>query len=494
MKNILIFFTIVLVLNLVVPIVIRVDTKSLSETFDNKISSISNNTNLTEFWGCPDLRFTNGNGFFDTYKDENNVWWFVTPNGYAFYSVGKESVAAHYSRRYSNNVLEIYDSYENWSKKVFENYKNWGLNTLGAWCNYSLINNVTFENNETRIPYTHAFTFKNEGRGIWKAHIKKHFPDVFDGCFWRLVNYSIKKVAEKLRDDPYLIGYWLDNEMHWEPCPFNSDDFNKKTLLEDYLSISYERFQPGKMKAVDFLIKRYENVGIGKFNEVWGMELHDFEELYDAEELGRAGWIIQHNKSSRARKDIIEFNELVAEAYFENITSILRFYDPNHLILGVRFHAWGAPEEVVNITGKYCDVVSVNYYRKNLLFYNPVRYFQSVSVRLLPLDNWLEGYYAVAKKPLLVGEWGTDLTGPFEWFSMPLPEAFKAIYYYLFALKCLEMPYVIGFQGWYRAGTESRSGIQLLNVEDEKYELIVCAAKQINSQIYKIHSNGVIIG
>ena len=44
--------------------------------------------NLTEYWGNPNLKLTNGTGFFDTYQDENGTWWFVTPNGYAFYSIG----------------------------------------------------------------------------------------------------------------------------------------------------------------------------------------------------------------------------------------------------------------------------------------------------------------------------------------------------------------------------------------------------------------------
>ena len=292
---------------------------------------------------------------------------------------------------------------------------------------------------------------------------------------------------EKLKNDPYLIGYWLDNEIHWESDPF---PYDQNTLLETYLSVPYEYDQPGKMKVVKFLIDRYEDDGIEVFNKVWKMNLENFNELYNETKLGRTGWIAQHF-IPRVKDDIQDFTQLVAHTYFKNITNIFRSLDPNHLILGVRFHLLGAPEEVIEECGEYCDVVSINYYRRCLAIYDPIKYLQSKLRGLVPLDKWMQRYYKLTDKPLIVGE--------FNWFAREFPllrdlflggiivrtQKDRADYFEWYARNCLKAPYVIGYH-WFPYFGDNKG---LVDINDDAYDVLVNRTAYINNMIYELHKS-----
>lgn len=436
--------------------------------------------NLTEYWGNGDMRLSNGTGFFEVDNDRG-TWWFVTPNGYAFYSVGCLGVRPDTPYMYSVNILNKYPGgYEEWANATRERYREWGFNTIGP-------NNRIDLFEDDQIPHVYKFKFQHMGRGIWNRRIKKVIPDVFDPYFWELVEQNISEVTAKFKNDSYLIGYELGNEMHWEPNPeFEGYPGDKNTLLETYLSIPYERFQPGKIKAVEFLIDRYDEEGIEVFNKVWKMKLGSFDELYDKEKLGRTGWKAQHF-IPRVKEDIQDFAQLVAKWFFKNTTDLIKKYDPNHLTLGVRFHAWGAPCAVIRECGKYCDVVSINYYRNCMLIYDPDKYIESLRLGTVPLNNWMKEYYDITGKPLLVGEFSGAVTKLhilkkiLKIEKSPLLQLNKGIYYTWYSQKCLEAPYVIGHHGFYKN--------ELVNLNDENISMIGACAENINSQIYEIHGS-----
>jgi len=68
------------------------------------------------------------------------------------------------------------------------------------------------------MAYTSFLGFQN-GFGDWLSGL---FPDVFDPAW----NQSIFSIAEKicvpLRNDPYLIGYFSDNEVFCSLLPMQS--------------------------------------------------------------------------------------------------------------------------------------------------------------------------------------------------------------------------------------------------------------------------------
>ncbi|UCH71910.1 MAG: hypothetical protein JSW62_05820 [Thermoplasmatales archaeon] len=434
-------------------------------------------TELSEFWGCPDIKLTNGTGFYDTHQDENDTWWIVTPDGYAFYSAGVCVVSPDNRETYNKNIIEKYGDHQNWANATIDRLKEWGFNTLGAWSKNTLF---------SEVPYT--YTFISRKNVEW--NIARNHPDVFDPLWQLHIKGQIENFTQNLKDDPYLIGYWLDNEMNWGP-----DSSDKKTLLEEYISSSNENIRPGKIKAVEFLQERYDG-NVKKFNTIWKMNIKSFNELYDQENLGRKGWIAQHfNKN--IKEDIKAFNQLVAETYFNVTTSLIREYDPNHMILGVRFHWEGAPEEIIEICGKYCNITSVNYYRKRVVTYDPIKYLQCYWYNTVPLDEWMKKYYLITGKPLLIGEISCaalDSGFPYPRLvscKIVLTQKGRASYLDWYTKECLKTPYVVGYH-WFayvdKIENEIDNNFGLVNTFDDEYGIVDYLA-DINSKLYELHGS-----
>jgi len=458
------------------------------EAVDDETDFFPSSYNLSKYWGIADMKLTEGTGFFDTYQDENGTWWFVDPEGYAFYSTGVDVVNAIADEDYNATILKKYGSYVAWANITMQRLKDWNYNTLGAWSQYEFF---------PRMPYTRKFmSCRKVGRIGWEIYVLKNgskygklVPDVFDSYWWDIVRDDIVETVKKLKSDPWLIGYWLDNEIHWGSDP---PPYDQNTLLETYLSAPYEFDQPGKMKVVEFLIDRYEDDGIEVFNKVWNMDLKNFNELYNVTKLGRTGWIAQHF-IPRVKDDIQGFTQLVAHTYFKNITDMVRSHDPNHLILGVRFHLLGAPEEVIIESGKYCDVVSINYYRKRFVTYDPIKYLTNILRGSVPLDKWMKRYYELTDKPLIVGEFSCAV-GNFPLLRDIFQGASKIVrtqkdradYFEWYARNCLKAPYVIGYH-WFPY--VNKEGWGLVDLFDNPYSVLVDRMAHINNIIYELHNS-----
>ena len=462
------------------------NTKNI-EIVNGKTGLSIKSYNLSKYWGNRDIKRTNGTGFFDTYKDKNDTWWFVDPEGYAFYSAGVDFVNSVADEVYNSTILEKYGNYFEWANITQQRLKDWNYNTLGAWSDFPFF---------SEMPYSFKFiSGRKLGRIGWEIYVQKNgskygklIPDVFDSYWWDIVRDNISKDIEnyKLKDDPRLIGYWLDNEIMWESDPYPLD---QNTLLETYLSVPYEFNQPGKMKVVKFLIDRYKDDGIEVFNKIWNMNLKSFDELYNVTKLGRTGWKAQHF-IPRVKDDIQDFTQLVAHTYFKNITDIVRSIDSNHLILGVRFDLFGTPEEVINECGKYCDVVSVNYYRDRLVIYDPIKYLASILRGMVPLDKWMQRYYKLTDKPLIVSEFCSAadnfplLRDLFSGEKTVRTQKGRADFFEWYALNCLKAPYVIGYHWFDYCGNKG-----IVDLYDKPYSVLVDRMSYINNMIYKLHKN-----
>jgi len=201
------------------------------------------------------------------------------------------------------------------------------------------------------------------------------------------------------------------------------------------------------------------------------------------------GWKAQHF-IPRVKSDIQDFARLVAHIYFENITGILRSYDPNHLILGVRFHPWGAPEGVIEECGKYCDVISINNYRDCKRVYDPLKRIQILIRDLVPLDDWMKRYYDITGKPLIVSEWNSDPLGVLIFLRIRSSEESKANYYEWYTRNCLKKPYMVGHH-WFSLVDRAKEGVVtstgVVNPYDKEHTVLVERMAEVNKQVYELH-------
>jgi hypothetical protein len=162
---------------------------------------------------------------------------------------------------------------------------------------------------------------------------------VFDPEFPAAIDALSASVA-KYKNDANLYGYFIDNEL-----PF------KRSNLDTYLALPAD--DPGQKAA--------------------------------------KAWMDRHHRELPDDKLRAEFLEYEADLYFRITTAALRKYDPNHMILGSRFTE---PEyflpELFEAAGRYCDVVSVNFYS-----------------HWTPSTDAMAMWEFAAKKPFLISEFYT---------------------------------------------------------------------------------------
>ena len=129
--------------------------------------------------------------------------------------------------------------------------------------------------------------------------------------------------------DPWLVGYFLDNELRWWGLG------DSATGLFDLV-----RTLPPEHSARQALERFVAQV---------------LQEAASAASFGGPG--AQPPPTVKRA-----FVALVAERYFSTLCAAIRKADPDHLILGSRFAGMDFAPEILAACGRHCDVVSVNVY------------------------------------------------------------------------------------------------------------------------------------
>ena len=416
-------------------------------------------------WLLPFSVFATNSTSFFTVTLKNNKAWFLSPAGKQFLSMGVNAIGDQ-SYRAPNDLY--YNPVKNqfggdkaaWVKNALARLKKWGFNTIGSWSDDDLLGKKT--------PYTYMLYIARSNP--WERVLDSVFSPEFEA----LVKENAQKAA-KYKDDPDLIGYFLDNELPWWG-EFGWKTGSQKTLLEKYAAGAIEN--PNKQALKKFFEDRY-NDDIGRMDDAWALHLSSFEEL-----LGPVTLAVRTKKQ---KADANAWAGVVADRYFAVATKALRAVDPNHLILGVRF-AGENPWEVVESCGKYCDVVSVNLYAK------------SGTADQALLDN----FYAKTQKPILITEYsyssmenqsgdpnthGADVTVP--------TQKDRAEHLDRFARQLLALPYIVGLH-WFEWSDESPKGrfdgedqnYGLVDIQDKEYKLITQKHAELNAAANSLHEKG----
>jgi len=254
---------------------------------------------------------------------------------------------------YTANLERKYgkDWYNGWQEMAMARLPAWGFNTIGNWSEPRLYN-------LKKIPYVGTVD-------IIKGKIEQisnipPFPsyrvyDTFDPRFAEAVGQSVRKLAQERRDDPWMIGYFVDNELPWG---FMRNDSTRYAIALQTLLLGPT--SPAKRAMVEQLKSRYGTVD--KLNVAWNATLGSWQELL--EKPYQPG----HAFTPAMREDMGAFVKELAGRYFRTIRDALHKYDPNHLYLGARFawlvfekYSW-ATQEVEEAAAQYCDVMSFNIY------------------------------------------------------------------------------------------------------------------------------------
>ncbi|MGC6455674.1 MAG: beta-agarase [Coraliomargaritaceae bacterium] len=337
---------------------------------------------FSKFGGWKDGPRLKATGYFRTAKHDG-VWWLVDPEGYLFWSHGvccvslyagatgitdredyfewlppKEEVpynefygtghgASHgyYKGKGARDTFHftaanVYRKYgDNWHEAfkdvTHKRLRSWGMNTLAIASDDDLCQ-------DGRTPYTETVwlgrTRVIEGsKGYWGK-----FRDVFDPAFREAVARALEG-REASNNDPWCIGYFIENELSWG--------------VDGSLSLAALRSpsdQPAKRVFIDDLKKKYRR--IDALNAQWGTEYNTWEALLQSTDTP---------DEMKAWDDLITFYEKIAETYFSTVHNEMKAVAPNIMYLGCRL-AWSMSDVVVRTAAKYSEVLSMNKYKYNV--------------------------------------------------------------------------------------------------------------------------------
>jgi len=279
---------------------------------------------LSRFGGWMD-RSEKATGFFHTARVAGR-WWLIDPEGHLFVSVGINSVAPprspksaklstlHDTDRASNQAAADAKTRSHTGGKWIEDaagvlHEN-RFNTLGCWSAGD-----EFRKSPTPIPYCLHWNFMR----AYRADRKARYPGTgtaeaiypFDPEFATFCDEHARALAVT-KDDAWLIGHFIDNEM-----------------------------------------PLHENGIVGRY-----LQFPDSDPCHQA-----AAAFMRKRAAKPDKNDDRAFLQSVVKTYYRTVEEACRKHDPNHMLLGSRFHgqALASPALFVG-AGPHTDIISVNYY------------------------------------------------------------------------------------------------------------------------------------
>ncbi|MDR2757552.1 MAG: hypothetical protein LBC20_17830 [Planctomycetaceae bacterium] len=447
--------------------------------------------NRNQYGGYTNTPKHTATGHFRVEKIDG-VWWFVDPEGFVFWSHGTDCVIAgngvtpitdrefyfdelpdkenpkfkycygkgswaphnYYEGRgtyttfnftQSNLIRKYGDDWQKiFAELTHQRLKSWGMNTIANWSDSKIYN-------LRKTPYSAAMgsggkSIAGSG-GYWGK-----FPDPFSKEFEDSVAKNAEKLAATTADDPWCLGYFVDNEISWG---------GERSLAIG--AITSPPDQPAKIVFLNDLKTKYNN-DIAKLNTVWGTNHTDWNEFLNSTDKP---------DETKAKEDLDVFHKRICEKYFKTIRDVLKRVAPNKLYFGCRF-AW-VHDTAIRVSAEYCDVISFNKYQRDLKGFK------------LP-----EGI----DKPVIIGEFhfGALDRGMFHTGLVPTESQEKrAESYENYVRSALEHPQIIGTH-WFQYGDQATTGrgdgenyqIGLLSVTDTPYPETIEAVRRIGYSLYEI--------
>jgi hypothetical protein len=362
-------------------------------------------------------------GFFHT-GFAHGRWWLVTPDGQPFYSSAVDHVSANPDTDqrtgqcpFCNTIASEYPNVSDWAAATATRLQSWGFNTIGSFSDYASF--------ASHMPYTELLSMASGN-------------DWFASSFATNAESVAQSQVAPLANDPNLIGWYTDSELHWGP-----DWRSSHVVLDDYLALPSG--SPGLTVAM-----RY-----------------------------------RHNPNA--------FVRVLAARYFSVTTAAIHHYDPHHLILGVNAPAQLIQPELLKVARHYVDVFSIDDYA---LIPGLEQTIQQTSPQYLDPAPNLSNIEQIVNKPLMMGEYGfraADSGLPNTWppiFPTFATQADRAAAYETFLTTMYASPWVVG-DAWFeyvdepaggRTGDGENSNWGLVSVTDVPYQTMVSAVEAMHAR------------
>ena len=379
--------------------------------------------------------------------------WTVTPAGNPFFRRAMVSITPGGEGRQRTAVKEKCGSLENWAESETKFLKDdLGFNSLGGWSSIELLSKV-----EKPMALSHIVGFisvyarrhgMNNSTGGSTTFVGGVMP-VFDPAFAEFADERAKEVVTPYADNPYIYGWMSDNELHSE-----------QKLLDAYLMADTTNpwFAYSYATAWTFLCT------------VTGKQTVDVSDVTDEHRLLFRGMI--YNK------------------YLKTVSCAVKKYAPNHMFMGSRFLPGCYRDEYVHrVAGKWCDVISLNYYGAWAPESELMQNMQKWSGTPFIITEWYaKGMDVQKKEPRLTNESGAGFTVK--------TQKDRGYFYHNYTLKLMECKGCAGFD-WFKMWDNDPDNLKtdLSNRNSNKgiydndynvYEELADEMRIVNNNCYKL--------
>jgi hypothetical protein len=341
---------------------------------------------------------------------------------------------------------------DRWAQRTIERVADAGFKALGAW------SHPVFHNHN--IPMTRDLN-------VTKWVCGHHFTRFYSSEWATVAEQAIKLQTEKLRDNRNLVGYFIDNELDWGDGGVGPSIYFNNLAPDD----------PNRRRVVEVIQSVWTS--IDNFNADWKTNIKQWKDLDEWTSL-------PHPDTGAYARLFSAWLSRLSEDYFRLTTTLIRKYDPNHLILGVRFKGY-APREVVRASRGYTDAQSINYY---------------VGDGRLDYEMF-KMIYDESQQPVLIGEYSfhaldgrSGNRNTFGFLAQVLDQQARADGYYLFTTRLARVPWIIGAD-WFQWMDEPPSGrshdgedvnFGVVDIDDRPYEMLVAAIRKARPQLNPLHA------
>ncbi|QDT68518.1 hypothetical protein MalM25_14410 [Planctomycetes bacterium MalM25] len=364
---------------------------------------------------------------------------------------------ANLERRYGAETPE--KAFQNWCDVTIDRMINWGFTSFGNWVDPAFYH-------ANRYPYfangwiIGEFKTVSSGNDYWGA-----MPDPFDPEFARRALVTTKVVAEEVRDNPWCVGIFIDNEKSWGNPQATKSHYG---IVINTLPLDAAE-SPTKAAWVGLLKEKYDT--IDALNAAWGSQIAS----WDAFAKTGYEWA-DGDENPKLIADFSMLLEAYADKYFHVVHDALEEVLPNHMYLGVRMTPWGMTPETRRAAARYADVMSYNYYRE-----------------ALGERDW--GFLEEIDKPSLIGEFhmgATDAGLPHPGIVAASDQEDRGRMYKTYVESVIDNPYFVGVHCFQyidspltgRAHDGENYNIGFVSTTDVPYAPMIKAAKEVNRDLY----------
>ena len=275
-------------------------------------------------------------------------WFFITPEGHGYIPIGINHLGTYFAR--NENEPDLVNKHDGGDRakaveRIVDLLKEAGFNFAGYDAPRDFLQRMPYAVGFIPVRQT-AYPMRTKDEEI-------EYRDVFSPEFARELDEKIAAHCRPHRENKFLLGYYLTDLPLWGNRKFldGEDAKRGKSWISFFRKLPDEA--PGKRVYQAFLAERYGSDS-GRFHETYPPVAGD---------LGRPPRIDFQRvdlQSPVVVADDEAFIGVIADNLYSLCAALFHKHDPNHLVLGERFHeARALFEPVLKAHGRHFPVVAV---------------------------------------------------------------------------------------------------------------------------------------